>query len=358
MNTKKTDTGDEYSKLVHTVKPVASRFLIEKFTHWKEVFTQETRKDVEAELFHDNQRSLYLRILAGTLSETDTIRDTGYSFLERMPLMETSSTSSKVFDILLKGDDGTLLFGQFIPDQKLSFQRLKDTLEPKYENLLQHITEVREHYGKGGIEISLILTGRPRGRILRSLAIFNSKIHADDIGPLGIISLLPAEGLILGLSSSDAKASVIEGNEKRLPLPTILQHPGIDAGQNIFRLFEYCIIEKYYGVMLHKGVEQPKIMNLKEMRASVRGLLGGEASPQDLFREIIDMAEHHNLIEAHPDIKGQYRLICPGIDLPLVQKNLTRKYIEGEAMLRADQLARRKAVQEYRKRYPRIDGRY
>jgi len=85
------------------------------------------------------------------------------------------------------------------------------------------------------------------------------------------------------------------------------------------------------------------------------------------------MAVDHNLLEevnvkdssdaAGSKEKGRkadreriFRIVCQGSDLITVRKNLYRKYLDSAAGEIAGIKAREKAVKEYRKRFPRIDG--
>lgn len=51
-----------------------------------------------------------------------------------------------------------------------------------------------------------------------------------------------------------------------------------------------------------------------------------------------------------------YRFVCHGTALTVVRNNLRRKYIESRAAERVEPVAKRKAVEAYRRRFPRIDS--
>ena len=52
-------------------------------------------------------------------------------------------------------------------------------------------------------------------------------------------------------------------------------------------------------------------------------------------------------------------MICAGSDLTTVQRKLKEKYIHFAAHKMAGRMAEQKAVEEYRRRFPRIDeGRF
>ncbi len=356
---------ENYLQLLHNAKPGTAGFLQEKYHYWKEVYLSKVREGMIRDLKAENERLLYLRQLSGIFQDPGIMEKTGYAFGGMSPGIEFSRDKESAFDIYLKGRDGSALFILFLSDQGISTQGLINSMKIRYEFIIKNQGKLRKSYSiEGKTRFAFLLPEREKGRLRKALQALGRRKALKDIGEVHVIELILEENILRGLPAIPKSTPDLLA----IPEGAFLHPTRLDLQAGNYTIFELTVIQECYARHLMKKQGNPKQVSYKEMEEAFLRVIGVNANEKndkklEKRREfatkrltgVLEMALRYNLMEETGEKDRRYRLICPGTDLPMVQRNLLKKYLEGGADEEASGLAREKAVEEYRKRFPRID---
>lgn len=192
-----------------------------------------------------------------------------------------------------------------------------------------------------------------------------------------------------------------EGTEKGTEGHFQLRSAPLDLNAHEYLLFELVVVQGAYADHLIHDEVRPKEFSTRELHTILYREMGISGRDHALPEKIIErrralarkhlstslaMAMRYHIIEDSSGLsesqtqngsgrttsasesddqggssgkpgkaKEPYRLICQGTDLTIVRNNLRKKFVDGCGSERAAPIAKRKAVEAYRRRYPRID---
>ena len=396
---------EEYSHLLETVKPKGARYLTEKYRYWLDNRSPIVRQNISDELGRDKERILYVRIFSSMFWDYHVMERTGYTFKALYPGIELCDDlcSSKPFDMLLRGNDGTSLFILYVGARNLSPKQLTELITSRTDFLREHLEDLKNVYDlKGSIHLGLLLTEREKPALKKGLQLFGNTEGSREFGEVHVIEVSLENKTIHGFPSMHGD----EGRGLVIPESVLLNTPPLDLRAIDYLLFEMVALQGCYAEHLMEDHIRPKEMTNKELESSLLRGLGLERRPNTRpplnfdvrkafamkrLEAVLETALGFNLIEdgsaagsedhgitgkkgeygagnekpggngikeGRRKVKprgGPYRLICQGTDLTMVRRNLLKKYLDGMAVEGAAPLAEKKAVEAYRRRYPRID---
>lgn len=371
---------EDYTHLLETAKPKGARYLMEKYQYWLEYHSPIVRQKVSEELREDKERILHMRMISNMFGDYHVMERTGYSYTSLYPGIELCEDpcSAKVFDMLLRGIDGTSLFILFLGSLNLTPKRLAGQITLYTGFLREHLEELTKGYGIGrSIHLGLLLTEREKPPLKRGIQMFGATDGSREFGEVHVMELSLENCTLHGFPTKHGD----QGVGLAFPEGILLNSPSLDLRSTDHLLFETAAIQGCYAEHLMEGRHRPKEMTIRELESVLFRELGldqkvntdptlnydeRKAFARKRLNSVLEMAVRFNLLEdrgaemdggsgkAKPG-GGPFRLICQGTDLTMVKRNLMKKYLDGMAEEGAVPLARKKAVKAYRRRYPRID---
>lgn len=370
---------EDYTHLLETAKPKGARYLTEKYLYWLEYHSPIVRQKVSEELREDKERILHMRMISSMFGDYHVMERTGYTFTSLYPGIELCEGpySAKVFDMLLRGNNGTSLFILFLGSTDLTPKRLAGQITSYTGFLREHLEELTRWYGIGrSIHLGLLLTEREKPSLRRGIQMFGATDGSREFGEVHVMELSLENCTLHGFPTKHGDQGVGLG----FPEGILLNSPSLDLRSLDYLLFETAAIQGCYAEHLMEGRHRPKEMTIRELESALfRELELDRKAGTDLtlnfddrkafarkrLNSVLEMAVRINLLEdssAEMDggsgkarQQGPFRLICQGTDLTMVKRNIMKKYLDGMAEEGAVPLARKKAVDAYRRRFPRID---
>jgi len=373
----------EYRELLDTVKPKAARFLHEKYNHWWEVHFPRARNELARKYEAGKERLLHLRLFSSVFQDYATLEKTGYSFGCTNPGIELPGGMEHAFDLFLRGIDDSCMFIHLLSNQKTTPKRIIGDLGKRFKFLNEHKKELDDGYSIAkNVRYALLLTEREKKLVRTALQTLGKSKDTMDIGEVHVIELVAEDGILHSFPSLTADSQ----DTLEFTPDILLQAQGLDLRSPDYLIFELCLVQECYARHLMDRERNPKEISRSEIEEALFRLTGlsgrrkgnktrsGTSIPiskrkefaRNRLESILSMALRYNLVVETGEKgtgKGKrkhhiYRLICQGSDLTTVQKNLFRKYLDPAAGERAAFQAGKKAAEAYRKRYPRIDGKF
>jgi len=384
-----------YSGLMGSVKPAQARYLRERRDYWLEILLSRTRKEVEAEMANERERALILRMLEGVFANPDFAGETSLTLSCLNPGIEI--TGKRGFDLCFTDDKGHSLLVLVIPDA-LTVRFAAAEFRRRYSLFFPQRKEIKCCPSE---DFSFAIAGLSHSTLERTARAVREKVLQGPEGSLSILEIDPSAGKLYGLPAPNSHLTIPE-----FPL---LPERLIDIGARDYQLFEVTAIEGCYLRHLTDGLEEPKLVGRKEMKDALLKAAGIEKKEGQRLRDyalrrldnLLKMALENRLMERmkdggdengkeeerreddemgederEEDISGKgrsgedgreddgngvknggyYRLLCQGTEPGRVRRSLLQKYLHAEAVRRASNAAERRAVKDYRRRFPQLEG--
>lgn len=296
---------------------------------------------------------------------------------------EGRSRNGDSCDILLRGNDGSSLFLMLLINQGFSPRTIMNRITSRRNFIDDHIEEFREDYGiKDSYRLGILLTGSERASIRKGLQMLGTSEGSLMDSEVLVMEFSLMDGTLKGLPSITSSPDGIIERENGFQF----RSPAIDLLTHEYLLFEFAAVQGGYADHLMADKPRSKEFTTKELLPILYRDLGLAGKDRHLSPKIVDkrkayarkllaasirMTLRYHVIESSNDEedkkngdsgesdtkrpKEPYRLICQGTDLTIVRNNLRKKYVDSCAADRASPSAKRKAVEAYRRRFPRID---
>lgn len=400
---KKRREGEAYHELLQTVKSKSARFLQGKYHHWREVYYEKARSGLVRDHEAGKRVLLNLRVFGGLFQDLHFKERTGLSFGCYDPGIEyvtdendgiIAGHRSRTFDLFIRGSDGSATFVYYLRDQNWSAKRIANELGGRMEFLFEHEEAMKKDYSLGRtIRFAILLSDREKKVVRSAIQLIGKTDLSRNPGEIHVMEFILEDRTLMGLPAV------------RRDCPDILSFPGsvllgtqfLNHSSHDYLTFELCAVRDIYANHIMNDANKPKEMTRRDLEESLimncglsarsrggtgtrdregeRLMVEANKGRREFARKrmgaIMEMAVDHNMLEEigsgmgtsgskdeekKGDREKRYRIVCQGSDLTTVRKNLYRKYLDSVAEGIAGARARKKAVDEYRKRFPRIDG--
>ncbi len=398
-----------YSDLMGSVKLAQARYLRERRDYWLEILLPRTQKEVEAEMKNERERALILRMLEGIFAKPDFAGETGLTLSCLNPGIEI--TGERSFDLCLTDDNGHPLLVLVIPDALL-VRTAAAEFRRRYSLFLSHCKEIKCCPSE---DFSFAITGQSHSTLERTARAIREKGLQRAEESLSIVEIDLPEGRLCGLPAPNSQLTIpefpslperlIDIGARDYPLfeaaaieGCYLRHltDGLEEPKLIGRkemndaLLKAAGIEKKEGQVL-RDYAVKRLDNLLKMALKSRLMeemkdgKNDESGRKDDGKEDDEMGknwrkergreEEGKSGEGRREENGReengrngreydenrgknegYRLLCQGTEPGRVRRSLLQKYLHAEAERRASNAAERRAVKDYRRRFPQLEG--
>ena len=416
---RRNDSREEFDDIIRKSKPRSASFLREKYHHYLEVQIAREKRKLDIELQSERKRILDLRVFASLFTDHMIMERTGYSFGRWNPGQELVEDDTKLFDLCLqRSAAGGTLFIHYVPDSQRSAGGLVKDLQDRFTNLSNGISDMKDQGSFDALgtphQFALLISGQERKFIGKAIQAIGAELILSSMGEVFVFALDHEARELTGFPYGPASGSgggaghrseIDTGSETgsrsgggdhgvgndvygkwsdAIPFPdsTLQGMQPLPGNTHEFVTFETILVSCGYANNLMQGVSRPKEISYQEIKKAYANLSTrikkgdrGKGSISSQLRSkritrlngVLKGMVEYNLIELAGQTEKQspevswnketvFRLVCQGSDLSTVQKNLQMKYTRELAERRAKKKARVRAVEAYRKRFPRIDG--